>query len=87
MAYVVLHIWDPSQLQPYLWALLQILYYLYSSCHMLFHTYIPVMLSQQSQIWRWYNSNGRKWRGTEESTDEGEKGEKKAGIKLNIKKN
>ena len=28
----------------------------------------------QSQISRWYHSNGRKWRGTKEPLDEGERG-------------
>ena len=37
---------------------------------------------QQPQIHRWYHSNGRKWRGTKEPLDEGEK----AGLKLNIQK-
>ena len=37
---------------------------------------------QQPQICRWYHSNGRKWRGTEEPLDEGEK----AGLKLNAQK-
>ena len=37
---------------------------------------------QQPQICRWYRSNGRKWRGTKE----GERGERKAGLKLNIQK-
>ena len=37
---------------------------------------------QQPQICRWYRSNGRKWRGTKE----GERGEQKAGLKLNIQK-
>ena len=37
---------------------------------------------QQPHIWKWYQSNGRKWRGTEESLDEGEK----ANLKLNIQK-
>ena len=37
---------------------------------------------QQPQIWRWYQSNGRKWRGAKESLDEGEK----ADLKLNIQK-
>ena len=30
--------------------------------------------------------NGRKWRGTKESLDEGERGEWKVGLKLNIQK-
>ena len=41
---------------------------------------------QQPQICRWYHSNGRKWRGTEEPLDEGERGEWKAGLKLSIQK-
>ena len=32
----------------------------------------------------WYHSNGRKWRGTKEPLDEGERGEWKASFKLNI---
>ena len=28
---------------------------------------------QQPQIWRWYHSDGRKWRGTKEPLDEGER--------------
>ena len=42
---------------------------------------------QQLQICRWYHSNGRECRGTEEPLDEGEKGECKAGLKLKIQKN
>ena len=38
------------------------------------------------QICRWYHSNGRKWRGTKEPPDEGERGGWKAGLKLNIQK-
>ena len=30
---------------------------------------------QQPQIWRWYHLNGRKWRGTKEPLDDGERGE------------
>ena len=41
---------------------------------------------QQPQICRWYRSSGRKWRETEVFLDEGERGEGKAGLKLNIKK-
>ena len=41
---------------------------------------------QQPQICRWYHSNGRKCRGTEEPLDEGIKGELKAGLKLKIQK-
>ena len=40
---------------------------------------------QQPQVCRWYYSNGRKWRGTEETFDEGENSEK-AYLKLNIQK-
>ena len=39
---------------------------------------------QQPQICRWYHSNGRKQRGTEEPLDEGEGGEWKADLKFNI---
>jgi len=39
---------------------------------------------QQSQMGRWYHSNGRKWRGTKEPLDEGERGEWKVGLKFNI---
>ena len=35
---------------------------------------------------RWYHSNSRKWRGTRESLDEGERGEWKSFLKLNIQK-
>ena len=42
---------------------------------------------QQPQIYRWYHSNGRKWRGTILPPDEGERGEWKAGLKLNIQNN
>ena len=41
---------------------------------------------RQPQICRWYHSNGRKWRGTKEPLDEGERGEWKASLKLNIQK-
>jgi len=41
---------------------------------------------QQPQICRWYHSNGRECRGTEEPLDEGEKGEWKAGLKVKIQK-
>ena len=40
----------------------------------------------QPQIYRWYHSNGRKWRGNKEPLYEGERGEWKAGLKLNIQK-
>ena len=35
---------------------------------------------------RWYHPYGRKWRGTKQLLDEGERGEWKAGLKLNIQK-
>ena len=38
------------------------------------------------QIRRWYHPNDRKWRGTEEPLDEGERGEWKGWLKLNIQK-
>ena len=41
---------------------------------------------QQSKIFRWYHSKGRKWRATEEAPDESEEESKKAGLKLNIQK-
>ena len=40
--------------------------------------------NQQSQICRWYHSNGRKQRGTKEPLDKSES--EKAGLKLNIQK-
>ena len=42
---------------------------------------------QQSQICRWYHFNGRKWRGTKEILEEGEKGEWKSWIKTQLLKN
>ena len=42
---------------------------------------------QQSQICRWYHSNGRKWRGTKEPLDEGERGERKGWLKAQHSKN
>ena len=39
---------------------------------------------QQPHICRWQHSNGRKWTGTKETLDQGEGGEKKTGLKLNI---
>ena len=36
---------------------------------------------QQSQICRWYHSNGRKWRGAKESLDEAERGRWKSRLK------
>ena len=41
---------------------------------------------QQPQICRWHQTYGRKWRRTEEPLDEGERGEWKAGLKLNLQK-
>ena len=41
---------------------------------------------QQPQICRWYNSNGRNWRGTQEPLDEGERGQWRTGLKFNIQK-
>ena len=35
---------------------------------------------------RWYHSNGREWRGTTESLDEGKRGAWKRWLKLNIQK-
>ena len=37
---------------------------------------------QWPEICRWYPSNGRKWRGTKESLDEGERGEWKSWLKI-----
>ena len=42
---------------------------------------------QQLQICRWYHSNGRKGRGTNEPLDEGERGERKSGLKTQHSKN
>ena len=39
---------------------------------------------QQPQICRWYNSNGRKQRGTKEHLDEGERGEWKSWLKTSF---
>ena len=41
---------------------------------------------QRSQICRWYSCNGRKWRGTKESLDEGKEESEKAGLKFSIQK-
>ena len=41
---------------------------------------------QQPQIGRWHRSNARKWWGTEEPLDEGERGEWKVGLKLSVQK-
>ena len=40
---------------------------------------------QQSQICKWYHSNGRKWKGTKEPLDEGKEESGKAGLNLKIK--
>ena len=37
-----------------------------------------------AQICRWYHSNGRKWRGTKQPLDEGERGEWKSWLELNV---
>ena len=42
---------------------------------------------QQPKICRWYHSNGRKWRGTKEPYDEGERGECKSWLKAQHSKN
>ena len=41
---------------------------------------------QHPQIGRWYHSNDKKWRGANEPLDEGERGEWKASLELNIQK-
>ena len=41
---------------------------------------------QQSQIRRWYHSNGRKWKGTKAPLDEGERGEEKSWLETTFKK-
>ena len=40
----------------------------------------------EPQIWRWYYSKGRKWRGTNEPLQEDKRGEWKSCLKLNIQK-
>ena len=40
---------------------------------------------QQPQICRWFDSTGRKWRGTKESLDESERGEWKNWLKTTLK--
>ena len=40
-----------------------------------------------SQIYRWYHSNGRKWRGTKEPPDEGERGEWRSWLKTQHSEN
>ena len=42
---------------------------------------------QQPQISRWYHSNGKKWKETKESLDEGERGEWKGWLKTQHSKN
>ena len=42
---------------------------------------------QQSQIWRWHHPYGRKWRGTKEPLDEGERGKWKSWLKTQPSKN
>ena len=39
---------------------------------------------QKPQICRWHHPYGKKWRGIKERLDEGERGEWKAGLRLNI---
>ena len=41
----------------------------------------------QFQICRWYQPNGRKWRGTKEPLDESERGERKSWLKTQHSKN
>ena len=62
-------------------------------CHPAYLTYIQSTLCemldrvekyQQPQMCRWYNSTGRKRKGIKERLDEGERGEWKAGLRLNI---
>ena len=43
--------------------------------------------SHQPQICRWYHFNGRKWRGTKECLDEGERGQWKSWLKTQHSKN
>ena len=42
---------------------------------------------QQPQMCKWYHSNGRKWRGTKEPLDEGQRGEWKSWLKTQHLKN
>ena len=42
---------------------------------------------QQPQVCRWYYSNGRKWRGTKEPLEEGERGKWKSWLKTQHSKN
>ena len=42
--------------------------------------------NQESQICRWYHSNGRKWRVTKETLDEVKEESEKAALKFNIQK-
>ena len=39
-----------------------------------------------TQIWRWYHSNGTKWRGTKQPLDEVKEETEKAGLKFNMTK-
>ena len=50
------------------------------------HKLVSRLLGEISRTseYRWYHSNGRKWKGTKEPLDEG--GSEKAGLKLNIQK-
>ena len=63
-------------------------------CNVCMYIYILVTWNQdcwkkhqQLQICRWYHSNGRKGRGTNEPLDEGERGEWKSGLKTQHSKN
>ena len=51
------------------------------------HDSIHINPYQQPQICRWYHFNGRKWRGTKEPFDEGERGEWKSWLKIQHSKN
>ena len=54
----------------------------------LMNTIVPLLKKyQQPQICRWYHSNGRKWRRTKDSLDEGERGECKSWLKPQHSKN
>ena len=44
-------------------------------------------INQHPQICRWYYSNGRKWQGTREPLDEGERGQWKSWLKAQHSKN
>ena len=45
-----------------------------------------ISITSDMQMCRWHHLYGRKQRGTKESLDEGERGEWKSGLKLNIQK-